>query len=414
MNPSSIETLIEQAESDLAPYFKTLEQTAYTNMQRVLSAFTHHGLGEEHFYSVTGYAHNDLGREITDKIFAEAFQAEAALVRLQFVSGTHAIACALKGACALRQSPQLLSVLGKPYDTLEEVIGIRGNSHASLQAMGVQYAEINLLDKGVLRLLLSEEEQLKVKRATVIFIQRSRGYSLRPSLGLNDIKSLIEALKEINPTVRVVLDNCYGEFVATQEPCAVGADVIAGSLIKNPGGGLVPTGGYIAGKKELVEASADFLTAPGIGLEGGYTFDLTRVILQGLFFAPNTVKEALKGMRLAAALFSSMQFEVFPTLQTPQTDIIQVIALQDREKLIHFCKVIQAFSPVGAKLTPIPDMTPGYADEVIMAGGTFIFGSTIELSADAPIRPPYALFLQGGLNYLHAKIVLRQVLETLT
>lgn len=371
-----------------------LEERCYENTARVLDAFAKHRLSESHFLSVTGYGHNDLGREATDEIFAEVFQAEAALVRLQFVSGTHTISCALR-AC-LQAGDTLVSLTGAPYDTLEEVIGKRGDSPMSLTAQGIHY-----------------QEGGSVESAKAVFIQRSRGYSLRPSLTIADLKTMIDQVRQVNPSAIVIVDNCYGEFVETQEPTAVGADLIVGSLIKNPGGGIVPTGGYIAGRKDLVEAAADALTAPGIGAKGGYTFEMTRTIMQGLYFAPSVVKEALKGMRLMGKTFQELGYPVFPRVEEPQADIIQVIQLGSAEKVLAFCKALQSVSPVDAHLTPIPMVTPGYADPVVMAGGTFIFGSTIELSCDAPMREPYSVFLQGGLTYSHTRYALSKILELL-
>lgn len=408
----SIEQRIESAETRLQPYWASLEARSHCNFERVLEGFLRCGLSEEHFSSVTGYGHNDLGREVTDAIFAHALQAEAALVRLQMVSGTHAIAVALQG-CLESGKGALISVTGKPYDTLEEVIGIRGNDRRSLIRQGIAYREIDPFDEGELRLCFHPSEQEALSLSTVAFIQRSRGYSLRPSLAMQETEALIRAIRQVNPELLVVVDNCYGEFVETMEPPAVGADLVAGSLIKNPGGGIVPTGGYVAGKKEWVDAAASVLTAPGIGSKGGYTFDSTRLILQGLYLAPAVVKEALKGMSLVAALFQEMGYEVTPKAFEAQSDIIQRINLEDPDKLLAFCKALQSVSPVGSRLTPIPAVTPGYADPVVMAGGTFIFGSTIELSADAPMRPPYALFLQGGLTFSHTRYALKQILKAL-
>lgn len=413
MTPDSrIDILIQTAEARLASYWATLEERCHQNFERVLNGFLAHGLSENHFHSVSGYGHNDTGRTVTDEIFAHAFQAEAALVRLQMVSGTHAIATALRG-CLTPRKDSLISVTGKPYDTLEEVIGVRGDSRLSLRHQGIGYQEIDLLDSGTVRLNFSPAEKEALSTATVAFIQRSRGYSLRPSLTILDIDAMIKVIRSVNPNLIVVVDNCYGEFVDIQEPTAVGADLIAGSLIKNPGGGLVPTGGYVAGRKDLVEAAADALTAPGIGSEGGYTFESTRTILQGLYFAPTVVKEALKSMSLAATVFEELGYTVFPKVSDGQADIIQAIQLGDKQKVLDFCKALQSVSPVDARLTPVPAVTPGYADPVVMAGGTFIFGSTIELSADAPIRPPYTVFLQGGLTYSHGRYALKKVLEAL-
>lgn len=411
--------LIEEAETTLASYWQTIESRCHTNTERVLRAFLNHGLDEMHFSSVTGYAHHDLGRHALDNIMAELAGAEAALVRVQFVSGTHAIGCALKGV--LKPSDLLLAITGAPYDTLEGVIGkVRPGqtpSRQSLQAQGVRYAEMDIFadvpPSQRVRWTWTEEETALIQQANALFIQRSRGYSLRPTLSGEELKRLIAQIKQVNPEVVVVVDNCYGEFIDTEEPTQYGADLIAGSLIKNPGGGLAVAGGYIAGKSCYVEQAAEELTVPGVGSEGGYMFDLTRTLVQGLYFAPTVVKEALKSMSLFAAVFEQLGYTVYPTSQGPFNDIIQVIELGDPDKVLQFCKTLQQCSPVGAKLTPIPAVTPGYADPVVMAGGTFIFGSTIELSADAPMRPPYAVYIQGGLVYSHARFALSQILDTL-
>ncbi len=406
------EARLRAVEHELTPYWDKLEKRCHQNFERILEGYLSHGLAEIHFASVTGYGHNDLGREVTDKIFAHALQAESALVRMQMVSGTHAIALALQAA--LSTSPGgIISLTGSPYDTLEEVIGIRGESPASLMARGYSYQQLELFEGDTIRLSWTPEEQESVRQASVAFIQRSRGYSSRPSLAVADIEELVQQAKNLNPEIVVVVDNCYGEFVETREPTAVGADLIAGSLIKNPGGGLVPTGGYVAGRHHLVEVAAEFLTAPGIGSEGGYTFESTRTILQGLYFAPTVVKEALKGMSLAATVFHQLGYRVYPNDPAKQADIIQMIELQDKDKVLSFCRTLQSVSPVDSRLTPVPAVTPGYADAVVMAGGTFIFGSTIELSADAPMRPPYAVFLQGGLTYSHVRFAIKRILMQL-
>ena len=403
--------LIQAAEIRLAEsVWPQLETTCETVLARVLGAFAAHRVGEEHFASVTGYGHDDLGRAVTDKVFASVLQAEAAIVRPHFVSGTHAIAVALNAMVG--HGDLLLSITGRPYDTLEEVIGIRGTSSQSLKARGVRYEEISVFNEdGSLSVdRVVRDEAALLRQAKAILIQRSRGYSLRPSLTVDQIGELIRAVRQINPGVIVFVDNCYGEFTNENEPCAVGADLVAGSLIKNPGGGIVPAGGYVAGRADLVQAAAEALTCPGIGPKGGYTFDLTRLILQGLFMAPATVKEALKGMTLAACVFEELGYKTWPCWDERRSDIIQVIELGDADKLVRFCQNIQKASPINAWVTPIPCEVPGYGDEVVMAGGTFIEGSTIELSADGPLRPPYVAYLQGGLSYAHVKLALLQVL----
>ncbi|HEY9744805.1 MAG TPA: methionine gamma-lyase family protein [Oculatellaceae cyanobacterium] len=412
---------IEQAEAELAQTTWKRQETIYhQTFERVLNAFIKHRVSEEHFLSVTGYGHDDLGREVTDAVFADALQAEAALVRLQIVSGTHALAVGLNGC--LGPGDTMLSITGRPYDTLEEVIGLRGESRHSLRASGVSYQEFSVFEavenptvfnETRVRTTFTPEEAEMIRQATLVFIQRSRGYSLRPSLTIEQLEQLIRQTKAISPDVIVMVDNCYGEFTQAQEPTAVGADLIAGSLIKNPGGGIAPTGGYVAGRADLVAACADHLTCPGVGAEGGYTFNLSRVLLQGLYLAPGAVKEALKGMTLAARLFEEAGFDTTPHWQDVRSDIIQILALRDPEKQIRFCQVLQSLSPVSSHIVPVPANPPGYADEVIMAGGTFIDGSTLELSADGPLRPPYAVYLQGGLTYAHTRLALRRILEAL-
>lgn len=412
LSTETIDSLIAQAEKDLkTAIWENLESIAQINFNRVLEAFTKHRIGEEHFASVTGYGHDDLGRQATDAVFADALQAEAALVRPHIVSGTHAIAVALRGCC--KPGDRLLAIAGQPYDTLEEVIGIRGNSTQSLKAQGVSYQQINIFENTPFEAFTAEQRK-EIHNANVIFIQRSRGYSNRPSLSISEIDRLIRAMKVIKPDLVVMVDNCYGEFTETYEPTAVGADIMAGSLIKNPGGGIVPAGGYIAGKAKWVNHAADALTCPGVGAKGGYTFELTRLILQGLFLAPSTVKEALKGMTLAAKVFESLGYDTSPTWDTPRNDIIQMIHLRSAEKLVKFCQTVQRVSPVESAVLPIPSDVPGYADDVVMAAGTFIEGSTIELSADGPLREPYTAFLQGGLTYHHTHYALKHILKELS
>jgi cystathionine beta-lyase family protein involved in aluminum resistance len=419
------QTLLAQAEEALhTSVWPQLEATALACSRKVLTAMQQARLGEEHFYCVTGYGHNDLGRDVLDAIYASALGAEAALVRPQFVSGTHAIAVALN-AC-LQPGDLLLSLTGALYDTIEPVLGLREPaSSQSLKGRGVWFEALNPFVQQnaddaeappVYTMppnlpLQTEAEQVLVKQAKVIYLQRSKGYSLRPSLRLEHLKTLIAQAKALNPTAIVMVDNCYGEFIETEEPLAVGADLIIGSLIKNPGGGLAPTGAYIAGKAALVETCAERLTCPGIGSHGGYMAEQTRTFLQGLFLAPTVVKEALKNMSLAAYCFQKRGYQVFPAWDAPRADIIQTLYLQTPERLTAFCKAIQAASPVNAYLTPEPAVVPGYSSPVIMAGGTFIAGSSVELSADAPLRSPYALFLQGGLTYTHGRLALEQVLN---
>ena len=404
--------IIEKAERDIAFRFKQIDEIAEFNQEKVLNAFYKNKIGEEHFYTVTGYVHDDLGREALDRVFADAFNTEAAIVRPHFVSGTHTLSCVLFGL--LHYGDHLLSVAGAPYDTLEEIIGKRKNDpyhSTSLMGHGIEYDEVPLKDEFEVDF---EKIPSYIKPNTkMVLIQKSRGYSLRKSLTLDDIKKIVEIVKSINPGIICFVDNCYGEFTDTKEPVEVGADIMAGSLIKNPGGGIVEAGGYIAGKENLVEMCARRLTSPGIGREGGAMFNTTRVILQGFFMAPSIVANALKGAILAAKVFEDMGFITHPHSNEKRVDLIQTIKFTKGEEQEKFCRALQRYSPVESYLTPIPDTVPGYEDKLIMAGGSFIEGSTIELSADGPIRPPYAIYMQGGLSYYHVKIALRGILDEL-
>ena len=378
-------------------------------LARVLEAFAAERLGSQHFASVSGYGHGDQGRELLDRVFARVLQAEAAAVRLQFVSGTHAIAAALFGV--LRPGDRLLALTGRPYDTLEEVIGIRGSGQGSLAEFGIAYAELALTAAG--RVDFDGLEDALAIPTRMVLIQRSCGYSWRPSLSVAQIGLLCERVKALQPGCVVFVDNCYGELVEAQEPTAVGADLIAGSLIKNLGGTIAPTGGYVAGRAELVEQACCRLTAPGIGGEGGTSFDLNRLLAQGLFLAPQMVAEALICSELVAAVFSDLGYPVQPLPAAPRSDVIQAVRLGDPERLKTVCRAFQAASPVGAYLDPVPAPMPGYASALVMAGGTFIDGSTSEFSADAPLREPYVLFAQGGTHRAHAQIALERALVAL-
>lgn len=400
MRASELFSLAEAVEEEVQPYYRRIEEVARKNHFRVLSAFQEVRVSEFHLKGSTGYGYGDPGRKALDELFARAFQAEAALVRGQIVSGTHAIALCLFGV--LRPGDELLSVQGLPYDTLQEVIGIRGAAPGSLKELGVTYKQVDLLPSG--QLDFAAIESALGPRTRVIFLQRSRGYSLRPSLNIEEMSSLIALVKKKCPHAVVLVDNCYGEFVEEAEPTAVGADLIAGSLIKNPGGGLAPTGGYVAGRREYVEMAAGRLTAPGLGSEVGASPDYQRLLFQGLFMAPHVVAEALKGAVFAARFFERLGFKVVPRAQEERTDIVQAILLGSPQRLVAFCQGLQQASPVDSHVFPQPVDMPGYGDQVIMAAGTFVQGSSIELSADAPMREPYAVYMQGGLSKEYVRL----------
>lgn len=406
---NSTQVNFKNIEKELTEQFDLIDEIRDFNQKKVLQAFVDNKVAAEHFMTVSGYGHDDMGREVLDRVFAQVFKAEKAIVRNHFVSGTHALACALMGN--LRYGEKLISVAGTPYDTMEEVIGTRGDRRASLMGHGVLYDEIPLTAS--MEIDFEKLEKTIDKTCNMVLIQRSRGYSTRRSLDISTIEKIIHIVKSKNPDCICFVDNCYGEFVEDKEPLEVGADLMAGSLIKNPGGGIVEAGGYIAGKEEFVEQAAQRLTAPGIGSEGGAMLNQSRLIFQGFFMAPSIVSEAVKGAVLAAKIFEKMGYVSTPKFNGKRTDIIQTITFNAAEPLEHFCKTVQELSPINSYVTPIPDDIPGYEDKVIMAGGTFIEGSTIELSADGPMRPPYAVYMQGGLNYAHVKIVLQSIVEKL-
>lgn len=402
--------IIKQAERDLREQFEKIDDIRDYNQEKVLNAFVENRVAPEHFYTVSGYGHDDLGREVLDKVFAQVFKAEKALVRIHFASGTHTLACALFGN--LRHGDKLLSAVGTPYDTMQEVIGTMGDEEtrrSSLIGNGVLYDEVPLING--MDVDFEKLEKMVDSSTTMVLIQRSKGYSPRKSLTIETIERICKIVKSKNPNCICFVDNCYGEFVDTKEPLEVGADLIGGSLIKNPGGGIVEAGGYIAGKELYVERAANRLTAPGIGSEGGAMFNQHRLIFQGLFMAPSVVSEAVKGAVLASKIFDEIGFDSSPKYNEKRTDIIQNITFGSPEPLEHFCRTIQSLSPVNGYVTPIPEYIPGYEDQVIMAGGTFVEGSTIELSADGPMRAPYVAYMQGGLNYAHVKIALEKILD---
>jgi cystathionine beta-lyase family protein involved in aluminum resistance len=380
-----------------------------SRLEKVLAAFAAERVGTQHFASLTGYGHGDQGREVLDRVFARVLGADKAAVRLQFVSGTHAIAAALFGV--LRPGDRMLAITGRPYDTLEEVIGLRGAGQGSLAEFGVRYDERDLKADGSVDLQALDEALEQPMR--LILIQRSCGYSWRPSLSIAEIEAVCQHIHARQPDCICFVDNCYGELVEEREPSEVGADLIAGSLIKNLGGTIAPTGGYVAGRADLVEQACCRLTAPGIGSEGGTGFDLHRLVLQGLFLAPQMVAEALIGADLVAGTFAALGYAVQPAAQAPRSDLIQAVQLGDPEALKVVCRAFQSCSPVGSYLDPVPAAMPGYASDLVMAGGTFIDGSTSEFSADAPLRPPYNLYVQGGTHRSHIELALIRALAAL-
>lgn len=400
--------LSKKIEKDLDPIFKEVEEIEEYNSLKVLSAFQKYNLSEMHFNGTTGYGYGDIGRDTIESIFADIFKAEDSLVRTQFISGTHAISTLLFGI--LRPNDTLISISGKPYDTLDEVIGIVENK-SSLQSYGVKYEQIKLVNDDFDYKAI--EERVKKGNIKLIEIQRSRGYSTRKTIDLEKVEKVIKLIKDIDKNIIVMIDNCYCEFVTKKEPIEVGADVVVGSLIKNLGGGIAPNGGYIAGRKDIVELAAERLTAPGLGKEVGPSLGINKQILQGLFFAPQVVASSLKTAIFASRMLEKLGYNVEPKFNDKRADIVQTIEFNDREKLIKFCQGIQAASPVDSNSVPMPWDMPGYTDQVIMAAGAFTQGSSIELSCDGPIRPPYTAFLQGGLTYGYGKLGILKAISRL-
>ena len=405
--PEKIAQFVDRAERDCLEAFARVEAVERANTRKIIRAFQQERVSGRHFAPTTGYGYDDIGRDALSNLFCHAMGTESALVRPQIASGTHALALCLYGV--LRPGDILLSAAGKPYDTMEEVIGLSGEAgQGSLREFGIGYRQVDLLEdgsvdlEGVLRAMTPEVK--------LVLLQRSRGYDWRPSLSVREIDQVIAAIHEKSAEVCVMVDNCYGEFTDLREPQA---DLLAGSLIKNPGGGIAPTGGYIAGKKRFVDKVAFRLTSPGIGAEVGSYAGGYQPFYQGLFLAPHTVAQAVKSAILAARAFELAGFQVHPNFDSPRGDIIQAIRFEDPEKLIAFCQAIQACSPVDAEALPLPWDMPGYQHQVIMAAGTFVAGASIELSADAPIRPPYIAYLQGALTYAHGRMALEGALTTL-
>jgi cystathionine beta-lyase family protein involved in aluminum resistance len=389
-----------EAEKNIKDEFLKIDEITELNQYKVLRAMQKHNLSDAHFNGTTGYGYNDLGRDTLEEIYADIFNAESALVRQQIISGTHALTVALAGN--LRYGDELLSVVGAPYDTMESVIGAKRKVDGSLTEYGIKYDEVSLNDDGTVNFELLKE---KVKSHTKLaLIQRSKGYEYRPSLDIDTVAEIIRVIKSINPDTICMVDNCYCEFVSKKEPTDVGADLAVGSLIKNLGGGLAPVGGYIVGKEKYVNNAAYRLTAPGMGKEVGPSLGITQSLIHGLFLAPTVVNSSLKGALFAASIFSKLGYEVMPAVGENRPDIVEAIKLKSADAVLAFCQGIQKGAAVDSYVTPEPWDMPGYDSQVVMAAGAFVQGSSIELSADAPMKEPYIVYLQGGLTWYHAKI----------
>lgn len=398
-----LEKISRKTEEEIKDIFKELEETALYNQARVLKAFQSVPITTAHFGKSTGYGHGDIGREAIERLYANIFDAEDALVRVQFVSGTHTLATALKAL--LNYGDEMLAISGRPYDTLATVIGLDGDNDMSLINRGIKYSQIDLDEEDNFK-CEDIKEYLKNNKVKLIHIQRSRGYAVRKALLIADIENVIKEIRKIDKDVIIFVDNCYGEFTETKEPTAVGADICCGSLIKNAGGGLCEMGGYVVGKSELIDRVVQELYCPGLEKENGATLGQNQNIIQGLFMAPTVVESALKAMTFASKLLENVGCDVFPKYTDKRSDIVQIVNFGDKEKLIKFIQGIQFASPVDSNVVPMPWSMPGYADEVIMAAGTFMEGASIELSADSPMREPYAAYMQGGLSYESAKLAI--------
>ena len=409
VNGTTLKPLVSKVESEIKEIHKQIDERAESNQFNVLRSFQKHRVSDSHFIPSTGYGYDDAGRDTLESIYADVFGGEAGLVRPQIISGTHAISIALFGV--LRPGDELVYITGKPYDTLEEIVGIRGEGTGSLKDFQIGYQSVDLDQSG--KVDFEAVSKTLTTKTKMVGIQRSKGYANRPSFTIEEIKEMINFIKEINPEIVVFVDNCYGEFVEELEPCHVGADLIAGSLIKNPGGGLAKTGGYIVGKNEYVEACSFRMTSPGIGSEAGASLYSLQEMYQGFFLAPHVVAQSLKGAVFTSALLTEIGMNTDPSPFAVRTDLIQSVQFDDRDKMIAFCQAIQFASPINSHFTPYPNYMPGYEDDVIMAAGTFIQGSSIELSADGPIRPPYVAYVQGGLTYSHVKIAVCSAIDKL-
>ena len=405
-----LEKIAAEAEQDISQIHQQIDRKSEQNEWRVLESYRKHKVSDSHFNPTTGYGYDDMGRDTLEKIYADVFGGESGLVRPQIISGTHAISIALFGV--LRPGDELIYMTGKPYDTLEEIVGIRGKEGTgSLKDFQIDYKAIDLRQDGSVD--FDKVKESISPKTKVIGIQRSKGYASRPSFTIEEIEQMISFVKEINEDIIVFVDNCYGEFTELQEPCHVGADLMAGSLIKNPGGGLAKTGGYIVGKEKWVEACSYRMTSPGIGSEAGASLYALQEMYQGFFLAPHVVAQSLKGAVFTARFLEKLGFQTNPSWNAKRTDLIQSVEFGDPKKMIAFCQAIQYASPINSHVTPHASYMPGYEDDVIMAAGTFVQGASIELSADGPIRPPYTAYVQGGLTYAHVKNAICSAVDAL-
>ena len=404
-NETKITDLMQQAEDALQPYIKENKNIAYKNFKKVMSAFTEHSVTESDFSGTTGYGYDDVGRDKLEEIYRDVFKAEDALVRTQIISGTHAISLVLLSI--LKHNDELLYITGQPYDTLEKVIGNTKEDVGSLKEMGVTFKTVDLKEDA-----FDTDQILKSinERTKIVGIQRSRGYSSRKSMTVDEIEQVIKIIKAEYPEVIVFVDNCYGEFAETREPLEAGADIIAGSLIKNPGGGLAKMGGYVAGRADLIQCVSYRLTVPGVGKEMGASLNALTDMYQGFFMAPHTVMESINGALLMSYVFEKLNMDPSPKYTDKRTDLIQSVSFNNEEEMITFTQMIQKASPVNARFMPIPDLIPGYQNPVIMAAGTFVQGASLELSADGPVRAPYTVYAQGGLHIEHIKYALEMSL----
>ena len=410
LNKAKAEEIVEKAQESLRDIFDNIDKITEYNQKKVLDAFYNNKIGEEHFYTVTGYGHDDIGREALDRVYADTFKAECAIVRPHFVSGSHTIACALFGN--LKYNDRLVSIAGEPYDTMQQIIGSRKDCddfETSLIGNGVKYSEIPLKDG--LYVDFENIDKYLLPDTKMVLIQRSRGYSLRNPLNIDDIERIVKIVKAKNPNICCFVDNCYGEFVEKKEPIEVGADVVAGSLIKNPGGGIAPTGGYIAGRKNLIAQISGRFTAPSLGTEVGSYNASYQNFFEGLFLAPHITSRVIKGSMLLGKTLSHCKINSAPSPSQIPHDIVRSIEFNDKEAMIKFVQMVQQISPVDSHVRPEPWAMPGYKDEIIMAAGTFVQGSSIELSCDGPVKPPYIAYIQGGITYEHIQILCENIIK---